>query len=63
MNKKIPHDFDEDSVCRLCGFDGAENWWLNKNLRMEIGDDEFQYRIETGELDDGRFCKKRWIRR
>ncbi len=22
------HDFDEDAVCRKCGFDGAEwHWW------------------------------------
>lgn len=28
------HDFDEDAVCRKCGFDGAE-WWHWKHMTYE----------------------------
>jgi len=27
-----PHDFDDDCVCLLCGFDGAEWWEANRAL-------------------------------
>jgi hypothetical protein len=56
---RIAHEWDEDAICIHCGFDGAEDWWLNDNLRREIGDDEFKYRKAQGEFDAGRFCSKR----
>lgn len=30
MNDERKHDFDDDSVCRRCGFDGAEWWHLER---------------------------------
>ena len=56
---KIAHEWDEDAVCIHCGFDGAEDWHLNNQLRLQIGDDEFKYRKAQGEFDAGRFCSKR----
>ncbi|MEP6770263.1 MAG: hypothetical protein ABI893_00590 [Polaromonas sp.] len=53
------HEWDDDAVCNHCGFDGAEDSWLNDNLRREIGDDEFCCRKKQGEFDSGRFCEKR----
>jgi hypothetical protein len=29
------HDFDDDSVCRKCGFDGAEWWHLERMKRKD----------------------------
>lgn len=29
------HDFDDDSVCRECGFDGAEWWHLERMKAKE----------------------------
>jgi hypothetical protein len=28
--EKQSHDLDDDSVCRRCGFDGAEWWHLER---------------------------------
>lgn len=28
------HDFDDDAICRKCGFDGAE-WWHWKHCTYE----------------------------
>jgi len=28
--ERLSHDFDDDSVCTKCGFDGAEWWHLEK---------------------------------
>jgi hypothetical protein len=36
LSESAPHDFDDDSVCRRCGFDGAEWWHLE---RMKPKDD------------------------
>lgn len=57
--RKLPHEWNDDACCIHCGFDGAEDWWLNKQLRLEIGNDEFNYRKEQGEFDAGRYCPKR----
>lgn len=54
-----PHEWDDDAICVHCGFDGAEDWWLNDRLRLEIGDDEFGYRKAQGEFDTGRYCTMR----
>lgn len=53
------HEWDEDAICIHCGFDGAEDDHLNQNLRMQIGDGEFQARKLQGEFDAGRFCSVR----
>lgn len=56
---RVGHEWDEDAVCLHCGFDGAEDSWLNNNLRLEIGNDEFKYRQTQGEFDAGRYCRVR----
>lgn len=53
------HEWDEDGMCIHCGFDGAESAWLLRNLRLEIGDDEFNYRKKAGEFDADYRCLKR----
>src|SRR5690349_12069366 len=53
------HEWDDDACCIHCGYDGAEAWWLQSRLRIEIGDDEFNYRRSTGEFDSSTYCKKR----
>jgi hypothetical protein len=50
------HELDDDACCIHCGFDGAEDWWLTHQLRLEIGEDEYQYRKQQGEFD--RYCSK-----
>ncbi len=56
---RLHHEWDEDAICMHCGFDGAEDHWLNDNLRREIGDGEFKYRQTQGEFDAGRYCQVR----
>lgn len=56
---RLPHSWDDDAICTFCGFDGAEDHWLNNNLRLEIGNDEYTYRKEQGEFDAGRWCEVR----
>ena len=59
MEEKMRHEWDDDGTCIHCGFDGAEDWWLNDRLRLEIGEDEFNARREYGEFDAGIYCDKR----
>ena len=59
MNR-LPHEWDDDAICIHCGFDGAEDFHINNNLRLEIGEDEYKYRRDHGEFDVGRYCPKRY---
>ncbi len=61
MSKRLPHEWDEEGCCIHCNFDGAEDWWLNSRLRLEIGDDEYKAREKYGEFDAGKYCPKRTI--
>lgn len=39
-HEPIRHDFNEDSICRLCGFDGAEWWHLERQKAKRDRDPE-----------------------
>jgi len=56
---RLSHEWDDDACCIYCGFDGAEDHWLKSRLRLEIGNEEFNYRRAAGDFDAGRFCPKR----
>jgi len=58
--KRLPHEWDDDGLCIHCYFDGAEDWSINHQLKLAIGNDEFKYRLEQGEFDAGRFCPIRY---
>lgn len=45
------HDFNDDGVCRNCGYDGAADYAELTNLRHEIGDDEYAARKASAEFD------------
>lgn len=34
------HDFDDDSVCRRCGFDAAEWWHLERRKPIDARDQQ-----------------------
>lgn len=59
MTKRKRHEWDEDACCMHCGLDSAAAHHQRNILRLEIGDDEFQYRAEQGEFDSDGYCSKR----
>lgn len=50
------HQYDDDGCCINCGFYGAEHSWDMRNLRLEIGDDEWLYRKKCGDFDWAEHC-------
>jgi len=52
----MEHDFDENAICKRCGFDGAEAYHLRQILKAEIGIDEYNYRLISGEFEHESKC-------
>jgi len=57
MSKQLMHDYDDNGICRRCGFDGADHAWQMMVLRSEVGDDEVNHRQSMGEFDFAKYCK------
>lgn len=38
MKNECEHEFDEDCVCKLCGFDGAEAYTYSPERRQRVAE-------------------------
>lgn len=47
LRRERLHEWDDDAVCRRCGFDGAEFAHWRQTMRLELGPDEFADRVKN----------------